>query len=40
MEKKNYVSPEFLVDELRTEFGFAQSLGAENEPYDYEQLTW
>lgn len=41
MEKKNYVSPEFLVEELRAEFGFAQSLGgAENEPYDYEKLTW
>ncbi len=27
MEKKNYVSPEFLVEELRAEFGFAISGG-------------
>lgn len=39
MEKKNYVSPEFLVEELRAEFGFAIS-GAENDSYDYEKLTW
>ena len=40
MEKKNYVSPEFLVEELRAEFGFAISGAAENDPYDYEKLTW
>lgn len=40
MEKKNYVSPEFLVEKLRAEFGFAISGGAENDSYDYEKLTW
>ena len=40
MEKKNYVSPEFLVEELRAEFGIATSGAAENDPYDYEKLTW
>ena len=27
MKKENYIAPEFLVDELRTEAGFAQSGG-------------
>lgn len=40
MKKENYIAPEFLVDELRTEAGFAQSGGAENEAYDYEKFTW
>ena len=40
MEEKNYVSPEFFVEELRAEFGFAISGGAENDSYDYEKLTW
>ena len=40
MKKENYIAPEFLVDELRTEAGFAQSGGAENETYEYEKFTW
>lgn len=40
MKKENYIVPEVTEVVLRTELGFAQSGGAENDPYDYEKLTW
>ncbi len=41
MKTENYLAPDFLVEELSAESGFALSGGGvSNESYDYEKFEW